>query len=451
MDTCHESARDIPVAASVDVIVCGGGPAGVSAAIAAGRAGASVLLIEVHGCLGGVWTAGQLAWLFEMERPGFARELAERLTARGACFRSADRFGQPGQSCPGFAYDVELMKELLEDLCRESGVRVLLHTRVVAAEASEEGGRRRITGVVTENCGGRQAWRAPCVVDASGNGDCAALAGCDFAIGRDNAGSSQPLTLMGLMTCDDPEALRPMVSFWRGDLTWSLRKAAVEGLRAALTVGGITPSYGSPTIFHVHDRVFALMINHEYGVSAIDGQQISDATIRARSELQRAVRALRAQGGPFAGLVLVASAEHIGIRDGRRIVGRYVVTVDDLITGRRHTDAVCRCSFNIDIHHSDPQRGTVIERDHPTVHAYDIPYRALLPREVDGLLLAGRCISGDFQAHASYRVTGIATTLGQVAGIAAALAVQRGVLPHELPFSALEPLVPAVDGALLAR
>jgi hypothetical protein len=343
------------------------------------------------------------------------------------------------------------MKELLEDLCREAGVRVLLHTRVVAAELTAGNGTPRITGVLTENCGGRQAWRAACVIDASGNGDCAALAGCGFDLGRDGQGTSQPLTLMGLMTCEGPEALRPFVSFWRGDLAWSSRKAAIDGCRAALTAGGVSTSYGTPTIFHVQHRVFALMVNHEYGVSSLDGQQISDATIRARSELQRAVRALRAQGGPFAGLTLVASAEHIGIRDGRRIHGRYQVVVTDLISGARHADAVCRCSFNIDIHHPDPKAGTSLERHHPTVQAYDIPYRALLPRDVDGLLLAGRCISGDFQAHASYRVTGIATTLGQVAGIAAALAVRRGELPHQVPFAELEPLIPAIAGAVPAR
>lgn len=439
MDCIEEAPRHTPVAGRSDVIVCGGGPAGVSAAICAARAGASVRLIDVNGCLGGVWTAGQLAWLFEMDQPGFAHELGTLLAARGAAFRQDEPPG-PQDHYPGFAYDVEAMKLLLEELCRRHEVAVLLRSRVVDVVRAD----RCLRGVVVEHCGGREVFLAPVVIDASGNGDVAARAGCAWDMGRPENGETQPLTMMALMTADNIEALRPWVSFWRGSLHGPDRKAAVERCRASLAEVGITPSYGSPTIFHAGERVLALMINHEYGVSSLDAQQMSEATMRARAELHRAVAALRARGGPFAGLHIVASAEHIGIREGRRIAGRYRLTLDDLLTGRRFDDAVARTDFNIDVHHTNRASGDAIET-HPAIQAYDIPLRCCLAAEVDGLLLAGRCISGDFYAHASYRVTGVASRLGQAAGTCAAFAARERIAPHEVPAGELRSLLPPLD------
>lgn len=436
MSCITEASRQTPIAGTADVIVCGGGPAGVTAAICAARLGARVRLIEVNGCLGGVWTAGQLTWMFEMNQPGFARELSDLLDQRGGAFRQpVDKAAAPKvNGC--YSYDAEAMKVLLEELCVGLGIDILLKTRVVSTVV-EDG---RIAGVVTENCGGRQAWRAATVIDASGNGDVAALAGCAWEMGRPEDGATQPLTLMALMTVDDPEALRPWVSFWRGSLDWSERHTVVGRCLASLAEAGITPSYGKPTIFHTSEKLFSLMINHEYGVSAIDGQQMTNATLRARAELFRAVEALRGLGGPFTGLRLIASAEQIGIREGRRIQGRYRLTRDDLLAGRRFPDAVARASFNIDVHHPRREEGSDMKLQ--SVQPYDIPLRCCLARDIDGLLLAGRCISGDFHAHASYRVTGVAARLGQAVGTCAALACRTGILPHQVPIDDLQALLP---------
>ena len=159
--------------------------------------------------------------------------------------------------------------------------------------------------------------------------------------------------------------------------------------------------------------------------------------MHGRAEIHRSIAALRQLGGPYEGLQLVSSAEHIGIREGRRIRGRYQLRHADLITGRRFDDAIARCHFNIDVHSTNKKQGTAMEKS-PPIQAYDIPLRCCLAKDIDGLMMAGRCISGDFYAHASYRVTGITARLGQASGCCAALAAQHNILPHEVRFAELQ-------------
>lgn len=417
-----EPAHDVPLAGEVDVIVCGGGPAGFAAAIAAARTGARTLLFDMHGCLGGTWTAGLLTWTFEFDRPGLTAELRRRLER---C--DARRGTRPGT----FVYEVEAMKLLLEQMCIEAGVGFQLFTRVAAAYRDDA---RRLGTVITESKSGRQAWRARAFIDATGDGDLAAQAGCGWDYGYRVTGQTQPLTFNALITVRDAEAVKECVSFWGGDISW--RRKAVEALRAEFARAGFECSYGKPTIFQMRDSLLTLMINHEYGVAPFDAKAMTAATVRARQEVGDAIAALRSLGGPWDGVQLVATAEQIGVREGRRIHGRYTVTRDDLERGARHDDAVARVTFGVDVHAAtrEVNAHTPISRMDVKTLPYDIPLRALIAREVDGLLLAGRCISGDFLAHASYRVTGTAVAMGQAAGAAGALAALGGALPHELPW-----------------
>ncbi len=185
-----EPERDIPLVEDADVIVCGAGPAGVSAAITAARAGARVRLFEWRGCLGGVWTAGLLGYLLDFDKNGFARELKDRLTERGY---------RRGDAETGICYEPEGMKLLLEELCVEAGVKFQLHTKVSAAYL--EGGR--LTTVVTESKSGREAWRAPVFIDTTGDGDLGALAGCGFEFGESESCPCQPMSLNALL-CGGP-------------------------------------------------------------------------------------------------------------------------------------------------------------------------------------------------------------------------------------------------------
>jgi len=194
------------------------------------------------------------------------------------------------------------------------------------------------------------------------------------------------------------------------------------------------------------------MLNHEYGVTACDAAEITAATVRARGELNRIVNGLRQLGGAWSDIQIAATAEQIGVRDGRRLRGRYVVSQSDLVTSARHDDAVVRPTFPVDIHAltSERNRTAAYTNVGVTAKPYDIPLRALIARDVDGLLMAGRCISGDFIAHASYRVTGNAVPMGEAVGVVAALAARTGRLPHDISWSEARALLEQVrlkDGA----
>lgn len=421
--TFREPARDLPLIEDADVIVCGGGPAGIAAALTAARSGACTRLFEVHGCLGGVWTAGLLTYIFDFDKPGLTRELTRRLDER-----DARRNKNPGR----FVYEPEEMKVLLEELCVAAGVKVQLHTRVAAAY--RENGRLRT--VVTDAKSGRQAWRAPVFIDASGDGDLGALAGCAWEVGRGKDCPCQPMTLNALAVVRDVKALAPFLSFNGSDAFTGPggHLTSVEAFKRELARAGVEASYGHPTIFPVRDNLVMLMLNHEYGIKPWDSAAITEATLRARGEVFRIQRALRRLGGVWEGLQIAATAEQIGVRDGRRIRGRYTLTRRDLIAGARHADAVTRVTFGVDIHaeSASKNRTKPIDNGDFKMKPYDIPLRALLAADVDGLLLAGRCISGDFLAHASYRVTGNAVAMGEAAGVVAALAARGRCQPHEV-------------------
>ncbi|HWL51604.1 MAG TPA: FAD-dependent oxidoreductase [Chthoniobacteraceae bacterium] len=407
-----EKERTLPVTGSYDVVVAGSGPAGVGAALAAARQGAETLLVETHGCLGGVWTSGLLSWVIDAHnKTGLIAEISEKLDARSARVIKGTRF----------AYDVEEMKLLLEELCAEAGVAIRLHTRVAAAHRKG----RLLKGIVTESRSGREAFEGKAFIDCTGDGDLAALAGCSHEYGHPETGKAQPMSLVALITGVRAAEIAPFIGGADRQAKINLHQ---EFLRA-----GVTPSYGGPTLFRVRDDFFALVANHEYNVSPMNADEVTRATLRARRELHRLIRALRKLGNPWKDLRIVATGEQIGIREGRRIAGRYLVSLEDLLTGARHPDAVCRVTAGIDIHSIDPSHGTQASKDNKIrTQPYDIPLRALLAREVDGLMMAGRCISGDFFAHSSYRMTGNAVVMGEAAGVTAAIAASSQRLPHEV-------------------
>jgi hypothetical protein len=421
-----EAARDIPVVQDTDVIVCGAGPAGVTAAITAARAGAKVRLFEWRGCLGGVWTAGLLGYFLDFNKPGFAKELRDRLDQRDARANST--------STSRFCYDPEALKLLLEELCVEAGVKFQFHTRV--ASAYREG--RKLTTIVTESKSGRQAWRAPVFIDTTGDGDLGALAGCAFEIGESADCPCQPMSLNALLVVKDVEALREFVRFGRpnpGENTDTEKKKRIKDV---IVSTGHFPSYAGSTLWHVRGNLIFAMLNHEYGIKPWDAAEITTATVRARAEMNKMVSGLRSLGGPWEGIQIVATAEQIGVRDGRRIAGRYTVHQDDLVKGVRHEDAVTRATFGVDVHATSADHNKNTAPVHKTdikVKPYDIPLRALISKDVDGLMMAGRCISGDFISHSSYRVTGNAVAMGEAAGVTAAIAALSKRAPHEVAWS----------------
>jgi len=420
----HEPAQDLPLLEDADVIVCGAGPAGIAAAITAARAGAKVRVFEWRGCLGGVWTAGLLGYLLDFDKPGFNQELLKRLDEREM---------RRGTSKKSICYEPEGMKLLLEEMFVEAGIKFQLHTRVCAAY--REG--KRLTTIVTESKSGRQAWKAPVFIDTTGDGDLGALAGCAFEYGEADSCPCQPMSLNALLVCEDAKALEAFIH--KSDPS-KADGVAKDVLKAEIERTGHYPSYSKPTLFQVRDNLLLVMMNHQYGVPCFDAAKITEATVQARSELHKIVNGLRKLGGPWEGLQIAATAEQIGVRDGRRIKGRYTVSKGDLIAGARYDDAVVRPTFPVDIHalSKEANKSAGYHNGGVKVKPYDIPLRALIAKDVDGLMMAGRNISGDFIAHASYRVTGNSVAMGEAAGVTAALAATTQRLPHDVPWSEAE-------------
>lgn len=419
MTTYFEPARDIPIVEECDVVVCGGGPAGVAAAIAAARTGARTRLLEMQGCLGGTWTAGLVSWIIESRKTGLMHQITQELDRRGARGPGGER---------DFAYDPESMKLLLDELVLEAGVQVQLYTHVVGTHVNDAG---RLALALTESKSGRQAWAAKAFIDTTGDGDLAAQAGCGFDLGHPETGQLQPMSLITLVTLENREALWPYVCNQA-----DTHKDAKKRLFDAMTSGGVSPSYAAPVLFHVRDNLYSLSANHEYGVSGLSAADLTGATLRGRAEMNRLVAALRSLGGPWEGMRLVATAAHIGVREGRRVHGLYTINTDDMLQGAAFEDAVCRVTVGIDVHSPDPSKSkTFAPENSLRTKPYDIPLRSLIARDVQGLLMAGRCVSGDFLAHSSYRMTGTAVAMGQAAGTVAALAAQQHCLPQEVPWA----------------
>ena len=406
-----EPARKIPVAGEADVIVCGGGPAGVCAAVAAARQGARTLLLERGGALGGIMTSGLMSNIIDAEgKRGLLREIIRDLTDLGA---KGDRM----------AFDVETVKAYLEHLCLEAGVEIRLHTLVTAALCDAE---RKLRTVITESKSGREAWNGTLFIDCTGDGDLAALAGCSCELGRPGDGALQAMSfcalLYGVPADSIPELYRIENDDGKRNLFQMLRKSSCS------------PSYEQPTLFRLGPESYLLMSNHQYGFSPLDAGAVTRATIEARAELQNQLHALRAHDPRFANARFGATADYIGVREARRIAGLYRITREDLAEGKRHADAVCRMRFCVDVHSPSPEVHKGYSHEGCVVKPYDIPLRALIARDVTGLMMAGRCISGDFYAHASYRVIGGAAPTGEAAGVCAALAAKMRLLPQDVPF-----------------
>lgn len=420
-----EPSRELPLDDWADIIVVGGGPAGIATAVAAARAGRKVRLFELQGSLGGVWTSGLLSYIFDIDKSETAREIIRRLDEYGARHvdsypaEFSDRYNYGPDN--DWVYEPEYMRLVCEDMCAEAGVKVTLQCPVVAAYRNG----RNISAIVTESKSGRQAWTARTFVDCSGDGDLAALAGCGFDIGWSPEGWGQPATLNALVVVKDPNAISEYVSnypaMWipAGPEDIAHHNFASRKLKAQMLKAGVSPSYGDPTLFGFHSNLFCFMVNHEYHLRIDDAQAISDATIRARKEICSIARALSALGGPWEGMRVVATAEQIGHREARRIHGRYTLTREDVAAGATFPDALTTSRFGIDIHGMDLKSNNEKAAGQSlgwTSKPFQIPLRACQAKDVDNLYMAGRNISGDFIAHASYRVTGSSVAIGEAVG-----------------------------------
>jgi hypothetical protein len=420
MQTIAEINTRLPVMADVDVLVVGGGPAGIGAALSAARLGASVLIVEQFNCLGGVATSGGHnhysqfnAWADTSIQVvgGIADEIRRKLLARG--------YATYDGSC--LDYDLEGMKLLLEELVAEAGVRVLYYTFYCDTLMD---GNTAVGGVI-QNKSGRQAILARRVIDCTGDGDAAFHAGVDFAQGRPADGRCQPTTLMFTMGGVD----WPQVEAWR--TSYQMAEVWEKAQRE-----GIMQPFQSVIMGFWHTDVLpdqvGVNMTHMVDIDSTKAEDLTRATIEGRRQAHHLVEVFRQVVPGMEKGYLISTAPSLGLRESRRIKGVVTLTADDLVQRREWPDAIGHGSFFIDIHNpAGPGMGGQTWRP-PKGFYYQIPYRALLPETVDNLLVAGRCLSADHQALGSLRIMATCTVMGEASGAAAVLSIHEEVPPREL-------------------
>lgn len=415
--------QECPVLWDVDVLVIGGGSAGAAAAVAAARMGADVALVDQAGYLGGTG-ASVLDTFYGFYCPGPSErkvvggipdEVVARLEEHKAAIKRASTYG----AGTGITYHPELLKVVWEELAVRAGARLLLHTSFL--DAIVENGAVR--GAVVANKSGLWQIRAKVVVDASGDGDVAYRAGAEYEDWH--SVPAQSLTTTFRLGNVDVDRAR------------SVKKAELWNLMAGAARSG---EYRLPRVegsVHVtpYPGIMATNMVRLQVEDPTDPVQISSAEIEGRRQALEYHRFLRDCVPGYRESVLLSFSTYIGVRESRRIKGDYWLTREDVLSARKFDDAVAMCGAPIEEHHAGAD---TLWEYLPEGAAYDIPYRTLLPRGVEGLVLAGRCLSASHDAHASVRSMGQCTAMGQAAGLAAAQAAHDGGSPREVSVKRLQ-------------
>jgi len=446
----------VPVREEVDVLVCGGGSSGICAALAAARLGRRVTLVEHQGFLGGVTTAmgvnGIGGWQFDTDdRPlidGLPMEVMRQMARFGGASsewigmlgkgRAAMGSHGPGLNCYWVHAHPEYMKIALDQMMLDAGVRLVYHADAVLPVMDGP----RVAGAYIESKSGRQAVLANVTIDCTGDGDIAARAGCGFEQGRPGDAACQPMTMIFTVSKWDRDAhYREIKSTDLGANRYAgAMKLARERGEVVLNPNDLfcAATYLDAACQPGRDPAMPeanINFTRIQGVDATDVDDLTRAEVLGRAQVLEAVRFMRKYMAGFDGAELVSMPASVGIRESRRVHGAYVLSGDDVQAGRRFDDAIARGIYTLDIHNptevGKPSRLEELEQP------YDIPYRCLVPADADGLLVAGRCISGDAIAMSSYRIQSHCMAVGQAAGTAAALAVQDQRQPRDIDVPAL--------------
>lgn len=403
----------IPTIADVDVLVCGGGPAGVGAALCAAREGVSVMIIEMQDCLGGTATAGMMSHWVGRSSSKIMQEIFENTYQKTRDLGWTEENGADRH----YIYH-DFQKIVLDEMMQKAGVKVLFYTKM--CKAVVENGR--ICGVIAENKSGRGLIRAKCVVDATGDGDVAASAGVPYTKGRETDGKMQPCSIMFKIGGVDYEKAVFPCSF---ETTVQTEKGELQALAKQLLTfpAGHVLLYRQPT-----PGTVCCNMTNAIGVDGTDAESVSDALRSCRSQIVPIVRFLRSYVPGYENCWLMSTASLLGIRETRHFEGRESLSAQDIVSAKQYDNwVVKRAHFNFDVHNlTGPSLdATGVQHGWKQAEDYTIPYGCLLPKQVEGLLLSGRNISGSHLAHSNFRVMPVCIAVGEAAGAAAALAVKQ--------------------------
>lgn len=431
----HKEAQDIPVKAKVDVLVCGGGPAGIGAALGAAKSEVSVMIVEKNNCLGGMATSGLVTTfaggsIFSGADNGETRVLP-RQVIKGVVWEFIEKLIQEGGAVDpevlhkngymdAVTFDVEVYKRIADDMMEARGVNLLYHTLIT--DVIMEGDIVR--GIVIENKAGCQAILADIVIDASGDGDVAYKAGVPYTVGRGEDGKTQPLTTM----------------FRIGGMP-EVKKEQIEKF-SVYPKGKVQPYFlfwEEPEFMYGHVCVFGTPRKGEYRCemtrsidkNGLDPDDLTKAEIECRRQIPKIVEYFRREYPGGENVYLIDTASTVGVQDSRRIVGGYEITMDDLLSCREFDDSIALGCYPIDVHNPMGRGYDMRFIRHPG-QAYGIPYRSLVPAKAENLLVAGRCISADFYAESAIRISSTCMATGEAAGTAAALCLEQKVTPRKL-------------------
>ncbi len=421
----HEQARDLPIGGEYDVIVAGSGPAGVSAAIMAGRQGMRVLLLEWNNAVGGISTSGMMSHFTGSVHSKLYTELLTAMADRN----EGDRKGKITPTI-----DPENLKSVYLDMLADAGVMVLLYTFVCGVVM--EG--NRLTGVITESKSGRRVFTGKVFIDGTGDGDVAAFAGVEFYKGRETDGKMQPVTLMFKVAGVDTDRAVLLGSF---ESTYQTDKGELQALAKEHI------PYPAGHLLAYATTLPGIVTLNMTNCTDIDGtlaEDLTKAELVCRSQMPAILAYLRTYVPGFENCYIISAGSMMGVRETRHFKGEYVLHENDILTARVFPDWVVRgAHFNFDVHNLTGAGldKTGVQHKWSQPKGYTIPYGCLVPVGVEGLLLSGRNISGTHMAHSNYRVMPICVGIGEAAGIAASIAVQENCRLRDVAVEKIQALL----------
>ena len=394
-----------------DVVVVGGGPGGFSAAVAAAKHGARVLLVERYGFLGGMATVG-------LVNPFMGYKLRGGRLTSSVFNELIDRMEREGALDEGqHVFDDEVMKFVLDEMIGQHNVTLLLHSFFFAVRVDKEGG---IDCIHTVGKSGLLSVKGRVFVDSTGDGDLAARAGATIEKGREEDGLCQPMTLcfrVGGISGEPPAS--------------TLRNELTEILLEAKAAGEVNQPREDVLVFPtLVPGAYHFNTTRVVRKDATDTISMTEAELEGRRQVRELLALFKRRAPRFRDAYLMKMAAQIGVRESRRVMGEYVLDEADILEARKCDDGIARSRYSIDIHNPTGE-GTVIKHV-PEGDYYEIPYRCLVPKVVDNLLVGSRCISSTHAAHSSLRIMPVVAGIGEAAGTAAAMAVAAGSTPREI-------------------